>query len=402
MEKRGKRKVKMKDVIDKFKEELPSSKKKIILESDEIYTKYTYEYTYQYTQHEKNKKFLTQLYGKKHQKDDPLEFLVDEFKGSITPKALIQAIKTKSKIDVPITNTPIESLNNLLRREDLYKFMKERPNEVKDSINQLEHGQKLKPLEIIRLNRLSLEESYPYETPKSQIEQAFNEEWIKIKYPKEDVPKYTLQFLKHSRLLDQYVTQDKKPEYKCVNIRMISEELKEFIFKAKEVYQKEVEIYGASQKEKKETEICPGTSFDNEGEKKGSKIIYQVTRNKKGHFLLNLKLIKKLRGGKKASVNYYVFQFLMENSGANMTRPELDKFLRDKIETGEGLNGQDDLYQIVARVGFEGEFLKAFINISKTTICLNKNITKEDWKNLEFPTKHELKYKGKSIPHLKK
>lgn len=145
--KKIKMKMEMKDVIDNFKELLPSSKREIILDCERIYKKYTY----QYRQYEKNEKFLMQLYGKKHQK-----------------------------------------------------------------------------------------------------KQASNEVWIKIKYPKKDIPKYTLQFLEDNGLLDQHVTQDKDPEYKCVNIRMLSDKLKEFILKAEEVCRKEIEINNASQKNENE------------------------------------------------------------------------------------------------------------------------------------------------------
>ncbi|MCK4821007.1 hypothetical protein KA005_34900, partial [bacterium] len=94
------------------------------------------------------------------------EFLVGEFKGSMTPEALIQAIK--SNIEVRRKNTPIESLNDLLQRQDLYKVMTKRSDEVTDLINRLKQGKTLDPSKLIRLNRLILEVNHPYETPKSQ------------------------------------------------------------------------------------------------------------------------------------------------------------------------------------------------------------------------------------------
>ena len=95
------------------------------------------------------------------------EFSAGEFKGSMAPEALIQAIKTGSKIDVPRANTSIESLNNLLQRKDLYEYMTKQPNEVTHLINRLKQGQELNPFEIVRLNRLTIEANYPRETPKS-------------------------------------------------------------------------------------------------------------------------------------------------------------------------------------------------------------------------------------------
>ena len=96
-----------------------------------------------------------------------LEFSVGEFKDSITPEVLIQAIKARSVIDVPVALTSIESLNKLLEYKDLYKVMKERPDEAKALISRLEEGEQLSLLETIRLNRLLMEANYPLETPKS-------------------------------------------------------------------------------------------------------------------------------------------------------------------------------------------------------------------------------------------
>ncbi len=97
-----------------------------------------------------------------------LEFSVGEFKGSMTSEALIKSIETKGII-IPDANTSVERLNKLLERQDLYlyKFMAKLPDKVTDLISRLEQGQKLKPSEIIRLNRLIISANYPLKTPKS-------------------------------------------------------------------------------------------------------------------------------------------------------------------------------------------------------------------------------------------
>ncbi len=96
-----------------------------------------------------------------------LEFSVDEFKDSMTPEALIEAIKIKNKIDIPEENTSIESLNNLLQRRDLYRFMKKIPIAAEGLVDKLDLGQELSPFKIKGLNRLILEENHPQKTPKT-------------------------------------------------------------------------------------------------------------------------------------------------------------------------------------------------------------------------------------------
>jgi len=90
-----------------------------------------------------------------------------EFKGSMTPEALIKAIETKGTITVPDANTLVERLNKLLERQDLYQVMEKQPNEAEDLINRLKQGQQLSSYKIKRLNRLIMEANYPLETPKS-------------------------------------------------------------------------------------------------------------------------------------------------------------------------------------------------------------------------------------------
>ena len=84
-----------------------------------------------------------------------------EFKGSMTPEALIQALKLRSNIEIPIVDTPIESLNKLLQQQKLYKVMKYQPKEAEDLIEKLAQGQQLNPSETKRLNRLLIEANYP-------------------------------------------------------------------------------------------------------------------------------------------------------------------------------------------------------------------------------------------------
>lgn len=97
-----------------------------------------------------------------------LEFSMDEFKDSMNPEALIQAIETRSKINIPEANTSIDSLNKLLQDQDLYKVMKNHPDEIMALIGRLKQGQRLIPLEIRFLNRILIEANYPVETPKSR------------------------------------------------------------------------------------------------------------------------------------------------------------------------------------------------------------------------------------------
>ncbi|MDE2232040.1 MAG: hypothetical protein KGJ95_08280 [Candidatus Omnitrophica bacterium] len=99
---------------------------------------------------------------------DPVVFSENEFKGSMTPEALIKAIK-ESNVNIPVEETPIQTLNKLLERNDLYKFMNRIPGETKAAINQLKNGQQLKPDDLKKLNRLLIETNYPLEAPKRQL-----------------------------------------------------------------------------------------------------------------------------------------------------------------------------------------------------------------------------------------
>ena len=98
-----------------------------------------------------------------------MEFSVGEFKGSMTPDILIQAIKKGCQIDIPAEETSIKELNKLLESKDLYTFMDNKPDGLNDLISRLEQGTELSKLELKRFNRLLIETNYPLETPKSQI-----------------------------------------------------------------------------------------------------------------------------------------------------------------------------------------------------------------------------------------
>jgi hypothetical protein len=136
--------------------------------------------------------------GKKNEISS-LEFSVGEFKQPVTPEALIKAIQTSSGINVPMIETPIQSLNKLLEDKNLYRVMTRRSDEVKDFMGRLQQGQWLTPLETKEfnssltkassikeftnrlqqgqqlslletkaLNRFLIEANYPQETPKMQ------------------------------------------------------------------------------------------------------------------------------------------------------------------------------------------------------------------------------------------
>jgi len=97
------------------------------------------------------------------------DFYEGEFKMTLTPEMLVKAINMKSKIDIPIADTPIQSLNNLLEKQDLYKVMTIQPNESLGLISRLKEGQNLSIREIKELNRRLIEVNYPLETPKRQL-----------------------------------------------------------------------------------------------------------------------------------------------------------------------------------------------------------------------------------------
>ena len=105
-----------------------------------------------------------------------LGFSQSEFRGSVTPEALIGAIKEKGDIHVPVASSAEGSLNRLLESEDLYKKMSLRPEESKDAIHRLEGGSRLSLSEIVELNSILLESNFPGKTPVWRW-------WRRIKYP---------------------------------------------------------------------------------------------------------------------------------------------------------------------------------------------------------------------------
>ena len=124
-------------------------------------------------------------------------FAADDFQGAMSPRALVEAIRTEGRVVVPALNTPLACLNAMLANEGLYNSLTRRPEEAKDIIStmgrgqplspqatqalnrslvatatvreftsRLHQGQHLGPLEITLLNRLLIEANYPAETPK--------------------------------------------------------------------------------------------------------------------------------------------------------------------------------------------------------------------------------------------
>jgi protein involved in polysaccharide export with SLBB domain len=93
------------------------------------------------------------------------EFQADEFKETMTPEALIKALNTSKDIDIPYADNPINSLNKLLEKPELYRTMKIQPSESLAFISKLENRQELTTFEIQKLNRLLIEANYPLETP---------------------------------------------------------------------------------------------------------------------------------------------------------------------------------------------------------------------------------------------
>ena len=98
------------------------------------------------------------------------EFQLDEFNESLTPEALLKAINIKGGIEIPITKTPIHTLNKLLKNQDLYKSMEKKPEEALALINCLEKGQKVSPTDIKKLNRILIYANFPTEAPKRQFQ----------------------------------------------------------------------------------------------------------------------------------------------------------------------------------------------------------------------------------------
>jgi hypothetical protein len=99
-----------------------------------------------------------------------LEFQAGEFTGSMTPKALLEAMKRKGGVRIPIPDNPIESLNKLLEHQDLYEDMNVWPADTRALIDRRAYGQQLSLLEIKHLNRALIEANYPLETPKRKEE----------------------------------------------------------------------------------------------------------------------------------------------------------------------------------------------------------------------------------------
>ncbi|MBF0571305.1 MAG: HEAT repeat domain-containing protein [Candidatus Omnitrophica bacterium] len=97
-----------------------------------------------------------------------IEFRAGEFNETMKVASLIEALK-QSGIDIPVADTPIDSLNELLTDQNLFKVMKVRPAETLPPImGQLEQGRQLDPSDIIRLNRILIEANYPLQTPKNK------------------------------------------------------------------------------------------------------------------------------------------------------------------------------------------------------------------------------------------
>jgi hypothetical protein len=96
------------------------------------------------------------------------EFYESEFNATMTPEALIKAINTRSRMDIPVAYTSVDSLNKLLESNDLYKVMTIKPDGSLDIISGLEQGKNPSLLKIKELNRLLIEANYPLETPKRQ------------------------------------------------------------------------------------------------------------------------------------------------------------------------------------------------------------------------------------------
>ena len=98
-----------------------------------------------------------------------LMFSDNEFKGSLSPQALVGAIKAKSpvmdKAYVPPTATAIASLNKLLEYRDLYQYMPVWPPGSVDLIHRLIAGGGYYFLELKQVNRLLIEANYPLASP---------------------------------------------------------------------------------------------------------------------------------------------------------------------------------------------------------------------------------------------
>ncbi len=96
-----------------------------------------------------------------------LDFTEEEFRQTgKNPQALLAAISAGTKIEFPASETAIQSLNNLLTRQDLYKILTQKASyESQGLIRKLAEGKKLEPWEMKRLNRLLIQENFSTETP---------------------------------------------------------------------------------------------------------------------------------------------------------------------------------------------------------------------------------------------
>jgi hypothetical protein len=95
------------------------------------------------------------------------QFSKTEFKGSLTPEALVRAMSSQKSLQLSDEGTPLDVLNQLLERKNLYQEMPQRPDIISGFVTRLEDGEQLSLCDLKRINRLLIEENYPAETPKS-------------------------------------------------------------------------------------------------------------------------------------------------------------------------------------------------------------------------------------------
>ncbi len=100
-------------------------------------------------------------------RDRDAEYSRSDFKGPLTPEALIKAMRAGAGIAAPVTETPLDSLNRLLGDPELYKKMKVLPEDIREPIQRLRQGDKLSPVELQRMNKTLVEANFPGDSPKS-------------------------------------------------------------------------------------------------------------------------------------------------------------------------------------------------------------------------------------------
>ena len=76
------------------------------------------------------------------------------------------------------------------------------------------------------------------------------------------------------------------------------------------------------------------------------------------------------------SENELVISFLIDNPNKRFTREQIKKELSKR--EGREVLIKKPFHKIAENLGFKGDFLKAFLDVSKTTICLRNPITRKD------------------------